>query len=150
MSIELAITLYLAGLGLMILEMFVPGGIIGITGFLACIAGIVVAWHIEWYYGVIGLVVTVVITPTMIVIAIKRLSLKKSLVSGDATEGTTADLDHLIGKEGTTSTILRPTGFAVIDRRRVNVVTRGDMLAKNTKISVIKVEGNRVVVRQID
>ena len=150
MSIELAITLYLVGLGMMLVEMFVPGGIVGTIGFLACVAGIVVAWHVEWYYGVIGLVIVVIITPIIIIVALKRISLKKSLVTGDATEGTAADLDDLVGREGVTSTTLRPAGFAVIDGRRINVVTRGDMLAKGTKISVINVEGNRVVVRRID
>ncbi len=58
-------------------------------------------------------------------------------------------LDALLGKEGSTKSDLHPGGIAVIDGRRVDVVTEGGMIAKGQSIRVIEVEGNRVVVRQL-
>ena len=147
---DVAIFLYLVGLVLMAVELFVPGGIVGTIGFLCCIAAIIIAWHDEWYYGAIGLVVVLVLTPSMIMLALRRLSLRKTLVKGDATEGTKADYDALLNNEGVAKSSLRPAGIGVFDGRRVNVVTRGEMLDTGDKIQVISVEGNRVVVKKLD
>ena len=57
-------------------------------------------------------------------------------------------LDELAGRVGDTLTPLHPTGIAMIHERRVDVVTRGEMIDKETRVQVIKVEGNRVVVEE--
>ena len=148
--ITLAIILYLAGLVLIALEILVPGGIVGTIGFLCCIGAVVIAWNEDWTYGLAGLVFVLIATPLMIYFGIRRLSLRKSLVTGDAAEGSRADLDELIEQEGVAKSVLRPAGIAVFDERRVNVVTRGDMIEADAKVKVIAVEGSRVVVKRID
>ena len=148
--ITLAIIVYLAGLALIALEMLVPGGIVGTIGFLCCIGAIVLAWHENWAYGLVGLVFVLLATPLMIYFGIRRLSLRKSLVTGDAAEGSKADLDELIEQEGVAKSVLRPAGIATFGTRRVNVVTRGDMIEADAKVKVIAVEGNRVVVKRIE
>ncbi len=55
-----------------------------------------------------------------------------------------------MGLTGTVVTDLRPAGTAVINNRRVDVVSRGEYLDKGTEIIVLEVEGNRVVVKQVD
>jgi membrane-bound serine protease (ClpP class) len=42
--------------------------------------------------------------------------------------------------------MLRPAGHATIDGRRVDVVSRGEMIAEGVPVVVVEVEGNRVVV----
>ncbi|MFH1551090.1 MAG: NfeD family protein [Planctomycetota bacterium] len=148
--ITLAIIVYLAGLALIALEMLVPGGVVGTIGFLCCIGAIVIAWHEHWAYGLVGLVFVLLATPLMIYFGIRRLSLRKSLVKGDAAEGSRADLDELIEQEGVAKSVLRPAGIATFGTRRVNVVTRGDMIEADAKVKVIAVEGNRVVVKKIE
>ena len=59
------------------------------------------------------------------------------------------DFQHLLGKEGTTLTPLRPAGTAMIDGERYDVVSDGGYMDPNKPIKVIKVEGTRVVVREI-
>ena len=44
--------------------------------------------------------------------------------------------------------LVRPAGFARIDGRRVDVVTRGEMLDKDCPLIVVEIEGNRVVVAE--
>jgi membrane-bound serine protease (ClpP class) len=53
----------------------------------------------------------------------------------------------LLGKQGMTHTTLRPSGIAMIEGRRVDVVTEGVVLDAGVPVEVVKVEGNRVVVR---
>ncbi|MGD9308758.1 MAG: NfeD family protein, partial [Desulfosarcina sp.] len=50
------------------------------------------------------------------------------------------------GRTGTAITLLRPSGIAMIDDRRYDVVTRGEFLEKGTPIRVVKVKGARIVV----
>lgn len=148
--ITLAIIVYLVGLALIALEMLVPGGIVGTIGFLCCIGAVVIAWNEHWAYGLVGLVFVLLATPLVIYFGIRRLSLRKSLVKGDAAEGSRADLDELIEQEGVAKSVLRPAGIAMFGARRVNVVTRGDMIEADAKVKVIAVEGNRVVVKKIE
>jgi membrane-bound serine protease (ClpP class) len=50
------------------------------------------------------------------------------------------------GRTGTAITPLRPSGKAMIDERRYDVVTRGDFLEKGTPIRVVSAKGARIVV----
>lgn len=56
---------------------------------------------------------------------------------------------ELIGKTGVALTSMRPSGTALIEDERIDVVTEGTFIAKDQKVKVIKVEGSRVVVREI-
>jgi membrane-bound serine protease (ClpP class) len=60
------------------------------------------------------------------------------------------DRTDLLGKNGLTLTMLRPAGTAIFMDERVDVVTEGGFIAKDVKIKVIKVEGVRIVVRELD
>jgi len=55
-------------------------------------------------------------------------------------------LEALIGKHGTAITTLRPAGTAMIEGRRLDVVTPGTFIDKDTEITIIRIDGNRVVV----
>jgi membrane-bound serine protease (ClpP class) len=44
-------------------------------------------------------------------------------------------------------TELRPAGVVAIDGRRIDVVTGGELVPRGTPVTVVKVEGNRIVVR---
>jgi membrane-bound serine protease (ClpP class) len=50
--------------------------------------------------------------------------------------------------EGRAVTDLRPSGVAIIDQQRIDVVTRGEYLEKQTEIVVAAVRGNQIVVKQ--
>ena len=58
-------------------------------------------------------------------------------------------MEPLEGKRGVTLSALRPSGFARIDGRKVDVVTRGEMIDEDVDVVVIDVSANRVVVAQI-
>jgi len=56
----------------------------------------------------------------------------------------------LLDQTGTALSALRPAGTAVINGKRVDVVTEGQMIDPGTPVRVVAVEGMRVVVRQFN
>jgi membrane-bound serine protease (ClpP class) len=79
----------------------------------------------------------------------RRLILETEL---DAREGFAsapeADLMWL-GKRGTAASTLRPAGIATLEGDRVDVVSDGEFIEAGEPITVVKVDGNRIVVRQL-
>jgi membrane-bound serine protease (ClpP class) len=54
----------------------------------------------------------------------------------------------LVGRAGVAQTVLRPSGMAVIDGNRLDVVAESGMIAAGNAIKVVAVEGTRVIVRK--
>jgi membrane-bound serine protease (ClpP class) len=70
----------------------------------------------------------------------------------DSSEGfVSADLRKklLVGKRGTTLSMLRPAGKVEIEGTRIDAVSDGEFIPKDSQVEVVKVEGNRVVVRPV-
>ena len=60
----------------------------------------------------------------------------------------TRTYEDFLGTTGTAFTDLRPGGTGLFDGHRISISTEGDYLTKNTSITVVEVEGNRVIVRK--
>jgi membrane-bound serine protease (ClpP class) len=56
------------------------------------------------------------------------------------------DLSHLIGIEGTAFTDLRPSGTALLNGQRIDVVSEGNYIVRNSNVYVKSIEGSKVVV----
>lgn len=147
------------GLIFIILEVFIPSlGLLGMLAACSIITGGVLA-YIEDPGGIfLGYVlVSVVLIPTIMIFALKifpktpigkHFTLAGPSFNPKEAQAVEKGIDELVGKEGETITPLHPAGIAVIDDRRVDVVTRGEMLEKECRVRVIKVEGNRIVVEE--
>lgn len=61
----------------------------------------------------------------------------------------TSDFTGYLGQRGVAVTLLRPSGSADIEGMRLNVVTEGAFLPAGTAVEVVKVQGNRIVVREV-
>ena len=59
-------------------------------------------------------------------------------------------LQALVGQNGVAHTQLRPSGVVVINDKRYHVVTRGELIAAKTAITVVEVHGNRIVVEAVE
>ncbi len=84
-----------------------------------------------------------------------KTNLWKKLTSTDSQlkeEGynTSIGLENLLGKEGTADTDLRPSGWVQVGEQRIFVVTEGSFIDKGSSVKILSVDGNRVVVRQIN
>jgi len=81
------------------------------------------------------------------ILARSPLALKKSLSKQEGVTSQDKDLQELIGKTGTVINDLRPAGKAIIDNKRLDVVSEGDYIDKDATIIVSSVDGNRIVVK---
>ncbi|KAF0152484.1 MAG: YqeZ [Ignavibacteria bacterium] len=56
--------------------------------------------------------------------------------------------EQLVGTSGITMTDLRPSGTAILNGLRVDVISDGDFIQKGSNVTVIRVEGSKVVVEK--
>jgi membrane-bound serine protease (ClpP class) len=80
----------------------------------------------------------------------RKLILDTALEAGQGFESAPASDHALIGKTGKTTTPLHPAGIAQIEGERIDVVSEGELIDAGELISVVRVDGNRVVVRRVD
>ncbi|MHC4897129.1 MAG: NfeD family protein [Planctomycetota bacterium] len=158
-SIPVLFLLMFIGLALLIAEVFfVSGGILGVLAGVSLVTSVFLAFsHQGMGWGITMLSVAAVGAPLCIYYALKWLPHtpfgKKMYLGGPdpkqvSGSGEDPTIQGLLHKTGVAVSDLRPSGFATIEGRRVDVVTRGELLDKNTGVRVIEVEGNRVVVSQ--
>ena len=127
---------------------------------MACVAGgVAIFFKHSIVAGWIGVVVAVVMVPTLLIVAYKLLPktrFGRQVVlappvreRGDAISDT-EELGKLLGRAGQVRTPLRPVGMCEFDGRRVECVAESGYVPKDKKIKVIRVEGTQVTVRVTD
>lgn len=151
------IILFALGIGLILLEFFLPGGIAGAVGFLAVIASFFIASDNIVHMGIsllIAISASILLSILMIRVFGKRMKLFKRIILTDSTsteKGYVSNKNRLelIGVEGITLTPLRPSGTILVEDERIDVVSEGAFISKDTRVRVIKTEGSRIVVREV-
>ena len=68
---------------------------------------------------------------------------------GKAFKSASPEYMDLLNKEGIALSILRPAGIAKIDGKRVDVVADGSWIESGKSIKVTRVEGVRILVKEI-
>ncbi len=159
--------LLLVGIGLVLLaiEVFVtPGfGIVGILGVGALLGGLglsLVGVGATWEVilkavGQVALSLLLAIGVSLALLRVlprlpfgRRLILEAGLPA-EAGYASAPESDRLwLGKRGTAVSLLRPAGIAHLDGERVDVVSDGEFIEAGEPIEVIRVDGNRIVVRR--
>jgi membrane-bound serine protease (ClpP class) len=158
--------LLLVSLGLILIgvEMFViPGfGIAGILGIIALMAGLgmsLIGTGATWdsFLAAIGQVtfsLLVAIIATLILLRYfprlpygKRLILETNLQAHEGYESSPPEDHRLLGKQGLALSDLRPSGIARFNEERVDVVSDGNWIKAGQPLEVVRIDGNRVVVR---
>ncbi|MFB5762724.1 NfeD family protein [Paenibacillus medicaginis] len=149
--------LFVIGLVLLALELFVPSfGILGLLGSASLVAGVVRAAY-DTTHALLSL--GIAFAAAAIVIAIVAVAFKdrgiwnKFILNESLTEdkgySSVTNKERLLGMQGTSLTPLRPAGTALIEGERIDVVTEGGFIESNKPVSVIRVEGGRVVVKEL-
>ncbi|WNM62181.1 NfeD family protein [Candidatus Nitrospira neomarina] len=156
----------LVGLGLLLvgLEIFViPGfGIAGILGIMALMGGLglsLIGTGATWdsmlsALGQVAFSILVAILATLILLRYfprlpygRRLILETNLQAQEGYESS-PEADHRwLGKQGIAVSDLHPSGIARFDRERVDVVSDGTFIDAGQPLEVVRIDGNRVVVR---
>lgn len=149
--------MFLLGILAILAEALLPTmGLLGGVGALAMLYSLVLSLGGD-VHAVYALLISVAVAIVAFLFLARHLpqsSLWKKVVLKDAsTEArgyVSAQSDvTLLGKEGEVLTDVRPAGTAKIEGTPVDVVSEGAYIEKGAKIRVLKVEGNRVVVRRI-
>ena len=142
------ISLLSLGFLLMVIEIFVPGGIVGVLGLLCVGYGCYVAFDLGTAWGLGALASALVFTAVALSVMVRTRMAKKLVLDAPVKDwkATEEGLTELAGKTGRTLTPLRPSGVAEIDDRRIDVVADSEFLEAGVQIRVCEVEGNRVVV----
>lgn len=152
-AMELVITLLAVGVLLLLAEGVLPGVIAGVLG-----AGCLMAGMVEGYakFGartgnLILLLVLAGLTGGFCLwlkffpnSRLARLIVSRRVVGDIGTEQ-----PELVNQTGTAFSQLRPAGTALINGRRVDVVTEGQLVERGAPVKVVAVEGMRVVVRAV-
>jgi membrane-bound ClpP family serine protease len=151
------ILLFAVGIMLIFLEFFLPGAISGTLGLAALIASLFLAGENPLNMGIsifIAISISIAVLFFMIKVLRKKLVLFNRMILFDTAkkeDGYVSNINRteLLGKEGIALTVLRPSGTAVFNNERIDVVSEGDFIDQNAKITVVKVEGVRIVVRKV-
>lgn len=154
----LAPAIFFLGVVLLAIEIFViPGfGITGILGIFGIVAGIFMSFGINNIAQATLVVFVSLISDIILIIILARFILKsKGFKNKMALETDTAgyhssvSYDNLLGLEGITETLFRPSGNIIIDGKKYDAITEGEFINKGAKIKVILVEGNKIVVKEV-
>jgi len=173
------ILLFLAGIGLILAEIFlIPGfGVTGVSGIALVMVSLVMIFTrrvvpepgnpnpVLWRdLGVaisnVGVAFVGSILVAMVVFFFLSKFLPKVPVANrlmnvaSLSEQTPLEAEGeglaLVGRTGRCLSMLRPAGKAAFDDELYDVVTEGDFIGKNRLVTVVRVDGRRIVVREAD
>ncbi|MFC2149334.1 nodulation protein NfeD [Candidatus Auribacterota bacterium] len=168
----LDLIVFSAGIVLLLLEIFViPGfGAAGVSGLILIIAGIFMALvkrpvpslpipsHDIWQAVIIigsSLSLSILMSIIIFRYILPKTSLAGGIIlkseerseSGFVSSGSETSL--AIGDTGLTSTTLRPSGKCAFNDTLIEVLTQGEMIERNTKVRIIEITGNKIIVKSI-
>ena len=156
-SLLLPIILQLVGVVVIIAEIILPSG-----GILSIVALAIFGYSLFIVFNEISMIIgfsfvaaDLIFIPVLVIVGLKLLArspvtLRKTLSRKEGVSSQSSELESYVGTQGNAVTDLRPAGIAVINGKRVDVVTRGDYLGKDSAIVVAAVTGNQIIVRKKD
>ena len=149
------IVLQIIGIIIIMAEIIIPSG-----GLLTLLAVAVLAFSLYSVFSAVSMAVgfafvvaDLIIIPIVVMVGFKVLAkssitLKSNLSSKLGVNAQKDSLRPYIGQTGVTITDLRPSGIATIKKERLDVVTEGKYLDKETPIIVVSVTGNQIIVKE--
>lgn len=153
-----AIVLLILGIGLIIAEFFVTGGILGLLGVGSIIGSLFLSGYDIGHMS-LSIAIAFVVAVVAAVVLFRSIGLEKGIFRRIVLQDrTSTELGYvssvsrmeLMGLEGITVTPLRPAGTALLDGERIDVVSEGGFIEENKRVKVVNIEGMRVVVREED
>jgi len=158
MTLFWIVAFLIAGLLFFLMEVFIPSyGLLSIGGAAGLGLAFFFAFKMSVATGFVILFVALVVLPLEIILGVKlfpktplgrRMMLPAREKTTAADRVGEADLSAYVGREGVTVTMCRPSGIAEIGGRRVDVVAEGTVIDNNRPIVVLRLDGNRVVVKE--
>jgi membrane-bound serine protease (ClpP class) len=154
------------GLIMMLVEiLIIPGfGLAGVGAIILLSAGVYLSWIKLSMAWAIGATLASISSIAMTIVFLRKSGLPSIMVlnrrvgesapppaAGDQAQGgrqkDSADAVS-VGQTGLAASDLRPAGIANFQGHRLNVLTEGNYLRKNTRVKIIRIEGNRIFVEE--
>jgi membrane-bound serine protease (ClpP class) len=147
------VMLLVSGALLILLETVLPGLIAGMVGFGCVFVGVGLAYarfDLQTANAILAIVLVAgVIGAILYIKYFPESRVAQMFVSKRAIGELGVENPSLLNQSGQTLTKLRPSGTAVINGKRVDVVSEGAFIDAGQCVKVISVEGLRVVVRAV-
>ena len=146
------------GLALVLAEVLFPSfGVLSVLAVVSIVASVVMAFRESTSSGVAFLIAAAVFVPVVIVGGFRLFPKspmgKKMVLDGlsfGSEAGVDASLANMHGSRGLVEADCRPAGIARFEGRRIDVVSRGEWIKRGSQVEVIEVQGNRVIVCEVD
>ena len=163
-SADYAALAFILGVALLLIELFViPGfGVAGIAGIVLMLGSVFFVFRNAYKLetAVFGLSFAIILAFAL-AIALSyvlpktrtwnHLVLSTVMDSGVGFHSAPReDFQGYVGKTGIALTPLRPAGTVRVDDKRLDVVTAGDFIVRETPVKIINVEGSKIFVEAID
>jgi membrane-bound serine protease (ClpP class) len=152
-GLGLVVAMLAVGYLLLLAELFLPGGVVGIFGLVAVLYGCYLAFGLGALWGSASVILSVVLTGLGVNFFFRSRAGKRLVLNDPGPRTWKAQEDglaELAGSTGMALSDLRPAGIAEIGGRRVDVVADSEFLSQGTAVRVVEVEGNRVVVEAVE
>lgn len=163
------VIIFLIGVTLLFIEIFItPGfGVMGVSGLILILLALLNAMTLPepgtpWLPvptdfdslipAVQNLVLALIGTGAIALIfgrMLPKSHLPIILEAEETFQNVNTETSPLIGREGRALTTLRPSGTGAFDDERMDVVTAGEFIEKETPIRIIEAHGNRIIVEKI-
>ena len=155
MSPALAFTLLTcAGMFMIIVEVFMPGAVLGVVGTFLLLAAAATAFSAFGVGGGLWACLGLLLGGGAVLLlwlkVFPRTRIAKSITLKDHNAGRASpDSSSLLGADGVSLSTLRPAGVARIAGARHDVMAESGWVDEGRAVKVVRVEAGRVVVREV-
>jgi membrane-bound serine protease (ClpP class) len=150
----LPLVLQIIGVIIIIAEIILPsGGILSIMAISVLGFSLFKAFSISSNVGMLFSVADIIMIPLLVLLGLKLLAkspvtLRKTLSKEDGVVSQKQNMDQLLNASGVALTDLRPAGSIRISNKKIDAVTQGEYIDKDTLVYVIEVTGNQIIVKE--
>ena len=144
------VLLFALGLSLIVAEIFLVGVVLGLIGLTCMLVSIYFGFEKSAGLGWTLVVIAAASVPVLAIVWVKVINRVLAMKFTQAGY-TSAQMQYkdLVGQEGVALTALRPAGMARFGEKKVDVVSEGEVIDRDSRVRVVEVKGNRVVVRAV-
>ncbi len=155
-TIWIIVGLIAVGLVLIAVDFYLPGFVLGSIGILMMLGALPLCYRQYGLTGTAGLFLfEVIIGGATAYVSVKYVphtaAGRKMILSHNQTamRASSQPASELVGQSGVAQTLLRPSGMAMFDGKRLDVVAESGIIERGSPVKVVAVEGTRVVVRKV-
>ncbi len=149
------IILCIVGILAIIAELVLPGGVIGIAGAISLF--VAVGMIFSQYGAAAGLTASIcllifgVATMSLWMKNFHRLPITKKFILHKQVgeDDALTHLQGIVGKTGKTVTEISPSGHAIIDDEKIDVMTEAGSISKGVTVEVVSTKGPSIFVREV-